>query len=273
MSLSAKTAVRYPDAVKTLRAHANPVRAKTAAGFFRPPTVGINRTKVPETARRTTKPGIRNSQPSPNQRDVFLGVATPQLRRIARQFYTLPLPDVRKLMASRVHEERSLGHAVLRMRFEDAHKENAYKSADATEQEKLFGFYVRHRGFIRAWDGVDDSAPYIVGRYLLTRNKTLLYELAKSANLWDRRIAMVSTWWFIRNGQIADTLKLAKILLHDKQDLIHKACGWMLREVGKKDVQALRKFLDRHKSAMPRTMLRYAIEKFGEKERQGYLKK
>jgi 3-methyladenine DNA glycosylase AlkD len=247
MSLPRKASPGYAQAVKMLRAHASPARAASAPGFFKAPD---------------------NQRSSRNVRDVFLGVTTPQLRRIARQFYTLPLPAVRKLMASTVHEERSLGHAVLRMRFEHARKKD-----DAREQEKLFRFYVKHRGYIRAWDGVDDSAPYIVGRYLLACDKTLLYELAGSASLWDRRMAMVSTWWFIRNGHIADTLKLAKILLHDEQDLIHKACGWMLREVGKKDVQALRKFLDRHKTTMPRTMLRYAIEKFSERERKKYLQR
>ncbi len=241
--MSKKTTKAQPgktaqQAVQVLRAHANPVKAKTSASFFKD-----------------------------SGKDVFLGVPTPVLRKLAKQFYTLPLADVRKLMHSGVHEERSLAHAILRMRFEAVYKK------DEAEQKRLFDFYIKNGGGIRAWDGVDDSAPYIVGRHLLERDKKLLYALARAPRLWDRRIAMVSTWWFIRQGQVADTLKLAEILLGDQEDLIHKATGWMLRKVGKKDLRALKQFLDRHKHKMPRTALRYAIERFSEKERQKYLRK
>src|SRR6266852_3470511 len=143
-------------------------------------------------------------------KDVFLGVPTPEIRKLSRQFYLLPLPSVRKLMRSKVHEERSLAHAILRMKFE--------KSPDA-EKRIFFDFYIVTRGAICSWDGVDDSAPYIVGPYLLERNKKLLYQLARSPRLWDRRIAIVATCWFIRQGHTEDTLKLAAMLLKDKEDL------------------------------------------------------
>lgn len=263
----------YREAAKVLRAHASQERARTSRGFFKDPDSTKLQLRNPDNQNLSSfkkaglKKASRKKASRRTGRDVFLGVTTAQVRRIAQQFYTLALPGVGKLMASPVHEERSLAHAILRMQFEAA-----CKIEDAAEQEKLFRFYVKNRGHIRAWDGVDDSAPYIVGRHLLTRDKQLLYELARSSGLWDRRIAMVSTWWFIRNGHVTDTLKLAEILLHDQQDLIHKACGWMLREVGKQDLRALKKFLDRHKQTMPRTMLRYAIERFPEAERQRYLK-
>lgn len=196
-------------------------------------------------------------------KDPSLGVLTPQIRKVARQFHTLPLPDLRKLMRSRFHCERSLGHSILRLRFE---------KGDPAEQTRIFNFYVRNRDAIRTWDGVDDSAPYIVGRYLLDRDKKLLYRLARSPGLIERRIAIVSTWWFIRSGRYKDTLRLAELLLEDEEELIHRATGWMLREVGKRDLEQLKQFLKAHCRKMPRTMLRYAIEHFPEKERRRYLK-
>lgn len=214
--------------------HANPARAQVYRWYFKDPG-----------------------------RDRFLGVTTKDMRRVAREFRELGMPDVRKLMLSRVHEERSLAHAILRWKFE---------KGSESEKERVFNFYIRHRNTIHSWDGVDDSAPYIVGAYLLEREKGLLYELARSHRIWDRRIAMVATLWFIRKGHIQDTLKLAEMLLKDEEDLIHKACGWTLREVGKKDLKALKTFLKEHCRTMPRTMLRYAVERFEESERQRYLK-
>ena len=196
--------------------------------------------------------------------DVFLGITTPQIRQLARQFQNLPLTALRKLMNSQVHEERSLAHAILVRKF---------GRGDPRAQQRIFHFYIRNRKFIRSWDGVDDSAPYIAGRYLLNRNKTILYELARSKSLWDRRIAIVATWWFIRNGQTNDTLKIARMLLKDREDLIHKAAGWMLREVGKRELPALSRFLRKHAHEMPRTTLRYAIERFPLKERKIWLQR
>lgn len=218
---------------KALRAHADPRKARVYRGYFKQTS------------------------------DIFLGVSTPKMRRIAREFSALPLRDVRQLMKSRIHDERSLAHAILVLKFR--------RGNDASQQE-IFTFYIRNRKFIRSWDGVDDSAPYMVGPYLLHRSKSLLYQLARSPRIWDRRIAMVATWWFIRQGEIRDALRIARLLLKDEEDLIHKACGWMLREVGKRDIRALERFLKAHHKSMPRTMLRYAIERFPERKRQSYLK-
>jgi 3-methyladenine DNA glycosylase AlkD len=223
----------YTKVARALRRHADSHKAAVSRGFFKDPG-----------------------------NDLFLGVRTPEIRRLAREFYALPLPEVEKLMRSRVHEERSLAHAILRLRFE---------KGNAAEQKTVFDFYIKNRTAIRAWDGVDDSAPYIVGPYLLERNKKLLYRLARSSSLWDRRIAMVATWWFIRAGRCEDTLRLAAMLLDDQEDLIHKATGWMLREVGQRDLKALKRFLQTHCLRMPRTTLRYAIERFTPEERQRYL--
>jgi 3-methyladenine DNA glycosylase AlkD len=225
--------IAYTKAVQALHALADPKRAQISRGYFKD-----------------------------TQGDVFLGVPTPAIRKLARQFYLLPLGGVRKLMRSRVHEERSLAHAILRLKFE--------KSPD-DERGKIFDFFIKNRSAIRSWDGVDDSAPYIVGPYLLERNKKLLYQLVQSARLWDRRIAIVSTWCFIREGRTEDTLKLAAMLLEDEEDLIHKATGWMLREVGKRNLPALKRFLQLHGQMMPRTTLRYAIERFAQRERRRYL--
>jgi len=184
------------------------------------------------------------------------------LRTIAKDFWSMPLADVRRLMQSRIHEQRSLANEMLRLKF---------SKGSPQQQQEVFSFYIRNRRFISSWDCVDGSAPYIVGCYLLHRNKKLLYQLAASPRIWDRRIAIVSSLWFIRHGNVDDTLKLASILLRDEEDLIHKAAGWMLREVGKQDIAALKNFLDAHGSIMPRTMLRYAIERFPQTERKKYL--
>jgi 3-methyladenine DNA glycosylase AlkD len=194
--------------------------------------------------------------------DIFLGVTTPMLRTMAKEYWRMPLADVRRLMQSRIHEQRSLANEILRLKF---------RKGAPQQQQEIFSFYVKNRGFISSWDCVDGSAPYIVGCYLLHRNKKLLYQLAASPRIWDRRIAIVSSLWFIRHGNVADTLRLAKILLRDEEDLIHKATGWMLREVGKQDTTALKKFLDAYGSVMPRTMLRYAIERFSPAGRRKYL--
>lgn len=194
--------------------------------------------------------------------DVFLGVSTPLLRELAREFWLLPLGDVRRLMSSGVHDERSLGCAILRHRYEKGSEQ---------DRERIFQFYVRNRRLVRSWDAVDDTAPSIVGPHLFKRDKKLLYQLARSSSLWERRIAVVSTLHFIRQGRVSHTLRLAKILLHDDEDLIHKATGWMLREVGKRDLPALKNFLKADAGTMPRTMLRYAIERFPEPERQKWL--
>jgi 3-methyladenine DNA glycosylase AlkD len=196
--------------------------------------------------------------------DVFVGVRVPVIRRIAKGYIELPLRQLESLMKSRVHEERTLAHAILR---------GKYVKSNERERGRLFKYYLRNRRAIRAWDGVDDSAPYIVGAWLLHRDKSLLHRLARSKRIWDRRIAIVTTLWFIRNGVTAPTFQIAETLLDDREDLIHKAAGWMLREAGKRDLAGLKEFLRKHRLSMPRTMLRYAIERFPENERQSYLKR
>jgi 3-methyladenine DNA glycosylase AlkD len=196
------------------------------------------------------------------QDDIFLGVGSTVIKHMAKDFIDMEFDDIQDLMKSRVHDERSLAHAILCLKF---------KKGGEKEQAKIFKFYLKNRKFIRDWDGVDDSAPYIMGPYLLKRDKEILYKLAKSKRIWDRRISMVTTWYFIRQNELKDCFKLAKILLQDKEDLIHKAVGWMLREAGKRDERELKKFLEQFHQVMPRTMLRYAIEKSSGKERKKYL--
>jgi 3-methyladenine DNA glycosylase AlkD len=167
-------------------------------------------------------------------------------------------------MASRVHDERSLANSILVLKF---------RKGNEGAKKEIYDFYLRNKGFIRSWDGVDDSAPYIVGPYLLDKDRSILFQLAGSKNMWDRRIAMVSTWWFIRQGDVKDSFRIAEKLVGDEEDLIYKAVGWMLREAGKRDLTGLKKFLARHSKVMPRTMLCYAIERFPEGVRKKYLKK
>ena len=226
-----------------------------------PPTLAAARTALHHLADPDQAAGSRRFFKNPGE-DVFLGIATPLLRQVAGDFRDLPRAAVRELMGSRVHEERSLAHAILVLQ---------YGKADEAGKERIFQFYLKHRGCIRSWNGVDDSAPYIVGPHLLNRDKSILYELIVSPNLWDRRIALVATWPMIRQGHIQDTFQLVERVLADQEDLIHKAAGWMLRETGKKDANALKQFLQTHYARLPRTTLRYAIERFSEAERVRYL--
>jgi 3-methyladenine DNA glycosylase AlkD len=195
--------------------------------------------------------------------NVFLGVASAEIRRTARTFRDLEPLDVRRLMASDVRDERALANAVLVAKYE---------RADEAERLALFAFYVRQRRLIRNWDGVDDSAPYLAGRHLLERSRSPLFRWARSERMLDRRIAIVSTWWFIRHGDTADTFRLATVLRTDPERLMQRAVGWMLREAGKRNPGALKRFLARHQGQMPRLMLRSAIERLPEGERRSYLR-
>lgn len=195
--------------------------------------------------------------------DQFLGITIPKQRQLIKAYYELSLKDLKILLASSIHEERSIALLILVWQ---------YKSANALQQQKIYDFYLANIAGINNWDLVDLSAPQIVGAYLLNKNKKLLHKLITAKNLWQRRIAIVSTWQFIRNNYFTETLSLAKKSLLDQEDLIHKATGWMLREVGKRNFDVLEKFLRKHYKNMPRTMLRYAIEKFPEKLRLAYLK-
>lgn len=194
--------------------------------------------------------------------DIFIGVKVPEIRHIARQFNNMPISNIVDLLHSKVHEERLLALVMMTHQFD---------RGNASEQKSIFNLYIHNTAHINNWDLVDISAPRIPGKWLLHQNRGLLNKFAASAMLWERRIAIVSTLAFIREKQLDDTFHIAKKLLYDKEDLMHKATGWMLREAGKQDINALKEFLDKHLSAMPRTMLRYAIEKFPEKERREYL--
>ena len=198
------------------------------------------------------------------ENDRFLGIHVPQIRKMAKRGTSLPLPDVSQLLHSPFHEERLLALLILVLQF---------PKADITQQEAIYSFYLQHTAFINNWDLVDLSASQIPGAWLATHDRSILYSLADSDALWERRIAVISTFFFIRNLQdFSDTFALARKLLHDPHDLIHKAVGWMLREIGKRDLTAEIDFLQPLYSSMPRTMLRYAIEKFPEELRLSFLK-
>jgi 3-methyladenine DNA glycosylase AlkD len=196
--------------------------------------------------------------------DIFLGIVVPNTRIVAKKFSDLPLYEIKKILYSRVHEERLCALLLLVEKF---------NKANDLEQKKIFDFYIKNAKQANNWDLVDLSAPKIVGKYLLDKSKTILYKFAKSKNLWEKRISIVSTYTFIKAGEYKDTFKIAEILMNDKHDLIHKAVGWMLREVGKISQKDEEKFLQKYYKKMPRTTLRYAIEKFPEEKRIKYLAK
>ena len=194
--------------------------------------------------------------------DVFLGIKVPVQRSVAKKYPDLPFSEIQQLLRSKIHEHRMAALFVL---------VKQYENGDKLARKNIFDLYLKNTKNINNWDLVDLSAPNIVGNYLLDKPRQVLYKLAKSKLLWDRRISILATLAFIRNNEFSDTYKLAEILLNDKHDLMHKAVGWMLREAGKRDQNLEVKFLDRHARKMPRTMLRYAIEKFGPARRSYYL--
>lgn len=197
--------------------------------------------------------------------DKFLGVVVPDVRKVAKLSLQLSTSELKKLMKNSYHECRLCALLILVERF---------KKADKKEQKEIYDFYLDHTEYINNWDLVDLSSLYIVGVYLLDNtDRSILYQLADSSLLWDQRIAVVSTFWFIRNGQFDDTIALAEKLLHHPHDLMQKAVGWMLREVGKRDVDILYSFLDKYHKVMPRTMLRYSMEKLDKNERVHYMQK
>ncbi len=196
--------------------------------------------------------------------DIFIGVTVPKQRAIARRHYKdIGLEDLTSLLQDPAHESRLSALFMLVYRFEKA-------KTDA-ERKDLAGLYLENLDYVNNWDLVDSSAYKILGAYLFTRNKDELYELARQGHLWEQRAAIIATFYFIRHGAYEDTLKIAEILLHHKHDLIHKAVGWMLREVGKRDFAVEYVFLQENYKAMPRTMLRYAIEKFPPDLRKKFL--
>lgn len=196
--------------------------------------------------------------------DIFLGVRVPEQRRIAKKHRNIPLEDVLDLLRSDIHEHRLTSLFILT---------DQYVKADKQKKEEIVNLYIDNTGFINNWDLVDSSAHKILGAWLIDKPRDILYRLAKSESIWERRISIISTFAFINEGDLADAVALAEILLNDEHDLIHKACGWVLREVGKKNNDELISFLDKYYSEMPRTMLRYAIEKLPQTQRKHYLSK
>ena len=195
--------------------------------------------------------------------DLFVGIKVPKVRALVKEFWTADEPTVRQLLASAIHEERFLALMILVRQFE--------RGLD-TDRARIFRLYLASTDRINNWDLVDCSAPNIVGGYLWDKDRLPLYRLVASESLWERRIAMLATFAFIRKQEFKDALAIAARLLHDREDLIHKAVGWMLREIGKRDTAALELFLEPRATVMPRTMLRYAIERFPEAKRQQYLR-
>ncbi|MFH1802682.1 MAG: DNA alkylation repair protein [archaeon] len=192
--------------------------------------------------------------------DIFLGVTVPEIRAIAKKYKDLPLEEIKSLLTSKIHEERLTALLLLVHLYQ--------KNPD----KKFVDLYLSNTKYINNWDLVDLTSHKILGHYLENKPRDILYNLAKSTSLWERRISIISTFYFIPKKDFKDALALAEILLHDKHDLMHKAVGWVLREIGKKDLPTLQIFLKKYYKTMPRTMLRYAIEKFPEEERKKYLR-
>ena len=194
--------------------------------------------------------------------DIFIGIRVPVLRKLAKEYMNLSLKDVQIILRSKYHEERLLSLLILVDQF---------SKGDQKKKKSIYELYLKSTRFINNWDLVDLSAHLIAGPYLMDKSRAPLYELAQSDHLWERRIAVMSTFHYIKHDEFSDTLKIAGMLLSDKEDLIHKAVGWMLREIGKRRLQSEEIFLKKHYQKMPRTMLRYAIEKFPEPKRKSYL--
>jgi len=218
----------------------NPVQAKVLQGFFK------------------TGPGQYG------EGDIFLGIKVPVQREAIKKYLTLKLEDLQELLNTKIHEYRLSALFILVAQ---------YKKADAKNKKLIFNFYLKNSKNINNWDLVDLSAPNIVGDYLLDKDRKILYKLASSKNIWERRIAILATFTFLRDKDFKETIKISELLLKDEHDLIHKAVGWMLRESGKREEKVLLKFLDKYYKIMRRTMLRYAIEKLPENKRKFYLAK
>ena len=203
--------------------------------------------------------------------DIFIGIKVGPQRSVAKKYATvLSIDETEKLLRSRIHEHRLVALFILIHKYK-----KAAKAGDDKTKRKIYKLYLANTKHINNWDLIDLSAPSIVGDYLINsrKDKKILYKLAESKSLWERRISILSTFYFIKDGNFDDAIKIAELLVNDKHDLIHKAVGWMLREVGKRDQVVEERFLKRHYNTMPRTMLRYAIERFDERKRKFYMKK
>jgi len=228
------------DSIKNkIRSHADPIRAKNSLWFF------------------------KTGKGDYGEGDKFFGLKVPICRKISKEFKELDYPELDELIQSKYHEERLIALFILILKFD---------KAEEKERTKIYKYYLAHTKWVNNWDLVDQSAPRIVGRYLIDKDKKILFKLAKSKDLWEKRISVISTLAFIKLAdEYENTLALAEILLHDKHDLIQKAVGWMVREVGNRSIPAETAFLKKHYKTMPRTALRYSIEKFPEEIRKAYL--
>ncbi|HAT03599.1 MAG TPA: DNA alkylation repair protein [Candidatus Magasanikbacteria bacterium] len=227
---------------KELKKHADPIRAKNCLWFFK------------------TGPGEYG------EGDKFIGITSSQMRTIAKKYKDANFDAIQKLLKSSIHEFRQMGVLILVYK---------YPKADDTARKQIFNLYIKNYKNINNWDLVDISAPHVVGQYLLDKpaHRKILYTFAKSKDLWKKRIAIISTFTFIRDNDFYDALNISEVLLYDTHDLIHKAVGWMLREIGNRNQKVEETFLKKYYKIMPRTMLRYAIEKFDPLKRARYLKK
>jgi 3-methyladenine DNA glycosylase AlkD len=233
------TFYKVKEVQKQLKQLANPAHAAVSQRFFK------------------TGPGEYG------EGDVFIGIRVPVLRKLAGEYKDISVSECKLLLQSPVHEERLLAILILIRIF---------KKSQADVKKSIYELYLNSTDFINNWDLVDTSAEHIVGAYLTDRSKRPLYRLARSNNLWKRRIAIMATFRFVKGHEFAETIKISEMLMGDRHDLIHKATGWMLREIGKRDLKVAEAFLKAHYKKMPRTMLRYAIERFPENKRQRYLK-
>lgn len=258
---------KLADLKKEIRSYSDPSKAKVFMRFF------------------------KTGKGEYGEGDKFLGLTLPQVRTVVKKYKDLiTLEELDKLIQSEYHEERTVTVAILVEKFKRAGKRKSsgsvysiipsksdYKSTlgknEEEERKKIYDFYLSHTKFINNWDLVDISVHKIIGAYLFDKPREILYKLARSEDLWERRMSIMATFCFIYQNDFEDTFKIARILLQDKHDLIHKATGWMLREVGKRDIEKLYRFLDKYYKQMPRTCLRYAIEKFDKDKRNYYMKK
>jgi 3-methyladenine DNA glycosylase AlkD len=214
-----------------------------------------------------TKTGIEKIQRFIRDEDnsnKYLGVRMSGIFSLAKKFTELPLEEIEKLLESKYYEARMGAVSIMDFQARD-------KKISAIRKKELFDLYIKRHDRINNWDLVDRSAPYVVGGYLSDKPRTILYRLAKSKNVWERRTAIVSTYFFIRQNDLNDTFKIAEILVYDKHDLMHKAVGSWIREAGKKDKRRLTAFLDKYASTMPRAALRYAVERLDKKEKEYYM--
>lgn len=226
----------------------------------------LNKLKNPEKAKLLQR-FFKTGKGQYGEGDIFLGIMVPESRKVATKFKDLSLKEVEELLHSTIHEERFIALSILVIQFE----------ASPENRKEIFNFYLANTKWINNWDLIDLTAPKIVGRYILENGRNnpfiegKLVDLANSNDLWEKRISILSTFYFIKNKRFAESLEIAKMLLNDKHDLIHKAVGWMLREIGKRDLKAEEKFLNKYYKTMPRTMLRYSIEKFDADRKRFYM--